>query len=50
MLALLPTDGSDPLVEVGEAPDRLTAPSEGLGVLRIDHDKQSPTTRPGDEK
>ncbi len=30
MLALLPTDGSDPLVKVGEAPDPPTAPDEAL--------------------
>ena len=30
MLALLPTDGSDPLVEVGEAPEPPTAPDEAL--------------------
>ena len=30
MLALLPTDGSDPLVERGEAPDPATAPDEAL--------------------
>ena len=27
MLALLPTDGSDPLVELGEAPEPPTAPT-----------------------
>ena len=30
MLALLPTDGSDPLVKVGEAPEPPTAPDEAL--------------------
>jgi NADPH:quinone reductase-like Zn-dependent oxidoreductase len=30
MLALLPTDGSDPLVELGEAPEPPTAPHEAL--------------------
>jgi hypothetical protein len=30
MPELLPTDGSDPLVEIGEAPDPLTAPQEAL--------------------
>ena len=30
MLALLPTDGSDPLVEIDEAPEPLTAPDEAL--------------------
>ena len=30
MLALLATDGSDPLVEIGEAPDPLAAPDEAL--------------------
>ena len=30
MLALLPTDGSDPLVELGEAPEPPTAPDEAL--------------------
>jgi hypothetical protein len=34
MLALVPTDGSDPLVEVGEAPDPPTAPDEAL--IQID--------------
>jgi NADPH:quinone reductase len=30
MLALLPTDGSDPLVKVGEAPEPTTAPDKAL--------------------
>jgi hypothetical protein len=38
VVALLATDGSDPLVEVGEAPEPPTAALSLVGLGRNDHD------------